>query len=292
MGEYIDKYIDFLREKKMSNNTLDAYSRDLMRFSNFLIERNENILKINVITLMAFTQELQKKGKANSSIARNIVSIRNFYKYLIRKNIIHEEPTINYEIPKIQHNIPEILTVEEVDRLLSSPNLIKNKGIRDKAMLELMYAAGLKINELLSLTIFDINLKLSYIKCVGTKNKERIIPIGSYAVKYLNEYLAVRNEINIYNLDLLFLNLHGTKMTRQGFWKTIKYYAKQSGINKTINSYTLRHSFAVHLLENGADIKSVQEMLGHNDLGATQIYSTIVKKSKIAEVYKKTHPRA
>ena len=178
MGEYIDEYIDFLKEKKMSDNTVDAYSRDLKRFSNFLIERNENILKINVITLMAFTQELKKKGKANSSIARNIVSIRNFYKYLIRKNIIHEEPTINYEMPKIQHNIPEILTVGEVDRLLSSPDLINNKGIRDKAMLELMYAAGLKVNELLSLTIFDVNLKLSYIKCVGTKKRRGLFQLA------------------------------------------------------------------------------------------------------------------
>ena len=162
MGEYIDEYIDFLKEKKMSDNTVDAYSRDLKRFSN---PWNKH-------------QELKKKGKANSSIARNIVSIRNFYKYLIRKNIIHEEPTINYEMPKIQHNIPEILTVGEVDRLLSSPDLINNKGIRDKAMLELMYAAGLKVNELLSLTIFDVNLKLSYIKCVGTKKRRGLFQLA------------------------------------------------------------------------------------------------------------------
>ncbi|NFV70717.1 site-specific tyrosine recombinase XerD, partial [Clostridium botulinum] len=228
---------------------------------------------------------------ANSSIVRNIVSIRNFYKYLIQKNIVSEDPTLGYEIPKIERNIPKILSVEEVDKLLNSPNSSK-KGLRDKAMLELMYATGVKITELLNLDIYDINLKFNYIKCRGSKKRERIIPIGSYAVKCLKNYLEVRPIINAYNLDYLFLNLKGTQMTRQGFWKIIKFYAKEASIDKEIDSYTLRHSFAVHLLQNGADIKSVQELLGHKDLAATQIYSSISKKSKIAEVYKNAHPRA
>lgn len=159
-------------------------------------------------------------------------------------------------------------------------------------MLELMYATGVKITELLNLNIYDINLKFNYIKCRGSKKRERIIPIGSYAINCLKNYLEVRPVINVYNLDYLFLNLKGTQMTRQGFWKIIKFYAKEASIDKEIDSYTLRHSFAVHLLQNGADIKSVQELLGHKDLAATQIYSSISKKSKIAEVYKNAHPRA
>jgi integrase/recombinase XerD len=195
-------------------------------------------------------------------------------------------------MPKLKRNIPPILTVEEVDKLLQAPDLNTEKGIRDKAMLEVMYATGMKVSELLNITTFDVNLKLCYIKCNGSKNIERIIPIGSYAVNCLNEYLKIRPSLNIYNLDYLFLNLQSTKMTRQGFWKIVKYYAKLSGIKKEINSYTLRHSFAVHLLQNGADIRVVQELLGHRDMATTQIYSTICKKSKIVEVYKKTHPRA
>jgi integrase/recombinase XerD len=210
----------------------------------------------------------------------------------MKKGIVSENPVMDYEIPKLKHNIPKILTIEEVDKLLSVPDLTTNKGIRDKAMLEVVYATGMKVTELLNLTIYDINLKLSYIKCRDSKKQERIIPIGSFAVKCIEEYLKIRPHINIYNLDLLFLNLKGVQMTRQGFWKIIKYYADEAGIDKTINAFTLRHSFAVHLLQNGADIKSVQELLGHKDMSATQIYSSISRKNKIAEVYKKFHPRA
>ncbi|RXI49411.1 site-specific tyrosine recombinase XerD [Clostridium tetani] len=290
--ELINKYISRLMNKGLSKNTLDAYIRDVNRFLDFLKEREEDILDVEEVTIMAYVQSLQKSRKANSSIVRNVVSIRNFYKFLYKKGYIDEDPVINYELPKVKRNIPKVLTVEEVDILLNAPNISEEKGIRDKAMLEVMYATGVKVTELLNMTVFDVNLKLSYIKCRGSKNKERIIPIGAYAVNCLDDYLSVRPNINIYNLDYLFLNLKGTQMTRQGFWKIVKKYAKISGIKKSINSYTLRHSFAVHLLQNGADMKSVQELLGHSDLAATQIYSTISNKSKIAEVYKKTHPRA
>ncbi|RXI38042.1 site-specific tyrosine recombinase XerD [Clostridium tetani] len=290
--ELINKYISRLMDKGLSKNTLDAYIRDVNRFLDFLKERKEDILDVEEVTIMAYVQSLQKSRKANSSIVRNIVSIRNFYKFLYKKGYIDEDPVINYELPKVKRNIPKVLTVEEVDILLNAPNISEEKGIRDKAMLEVMYATGVKVTELLNMTVFDVSLKLSYIKCRGSKNKERIIPIGTYAVNCLDDYLSIRPNINIYNLDYLFLNLKGTQMTRQGFWKIVKKYAKISGIKKSINSYTLRHSFAVHLLQNGADMKSVQELLGHSDLAATQIYSTISNKSKIAEVYKKAHPRA
>lgn len=292
MSNLLLKYIEDLEKKHVSKNTLDAYVRDISRFYDFVKKRKEDIVEIETVSVMAYVQYLQNEGKALSSIVRNIVSLRNFYKYLMRKGIINENPIMNYEIPKIKHNIPKTLTIEEVDKLLSAPDLSSNKGIRDKAMLEVVYATGMKVTELLNLTIYDINLKLSYIKCKGSKEQERIIPIGSFAVQCLEQYLKIRPEINIYNLDLLFLNLKGVKMTRQGFWKIIKYYADEAGIDKTINAFTFRHSFAVHLLQNGADIKSVQELLGHKDLAATQIYSSISRKNKIAEVYKKSHPRA
>lgn len=292
MDELLNNYMNYLKSKNLSKNTLDAYSRDIKRFCQFLKNRNEDIGSVEEITIMAYVQELHNNKRANSSIIRNIVSIRNFYKYLSRKGVLEEDPVINYEMPKLKRNIPQILTVEEVENLLQAPDLNTEKGIRDKAMLEVMYATGVKVSELLNITTFDINLKLCYIKCKGSKGNERIIPIGSYAVNCLNEYLKIRPSLNIYNLDYLFLNVQKTKMTRQGFWKIVKQYAKLSGIKKTINSYTLRHSFAVHLLQNGADIKAVQELLGHKDMAATQIYSTITKKSKIVEIYKKTHPRA
>ncbi|MCD2345146.1 site-specific tyrosine recombinase XerD [Clostridium guangxiense] len=292
MNSFVDDYITELKNKSLSVNTLDAYIRDIKRFYEFIKERDEKVEEIEVVTIMAYVQYLQKKGRANSSIVRNIVSIRNFYKYLVKLGIKGDNPVIQYEAPKIKRNLPEILTVDEVDKLLRSPDETTNKGIRDRAMLEIMYATGIKVTEMLNLTIYDVNLKLAYIKCKGIKEKERIIPIGSYAVNCLESYLKIRSKINIYNLDFIFFNLQGTKMTRQGFWKLVKLYAKEADIHKPINSYTLRHSFAVHLLQNGADIKTIQELLGHRDMATTQIYSGIYKKTKIAEVYKNTHPRA
>ena len=191
MKNIIENYIKDLQKKNLSKNTLDAYRRDMKKFKDFINSRKEDLLSVDTVTIMAFVQYLQKKERANSSIVRNLVSIRNFYKYLIKKNIVSEDPTLGYEIPKIERNIPKILSPEEVDKLLNSPNS-SNKGLRDKAMLELMYATGVKITELLNLDIYDINLKFNYIKCRGSKKRERIIPIGSYAVKCLKDYLDIR----------------------------------------------------------------------------------------------------
>lgn len=292
LNKLLLNYVCELQKKQISKNTLEAYVRDISRFCDFIKNRDEDIKNIEVVSVMAYVQYLQKEGRAVSSIVRNIVSLRSFYKYLMIKGIVNENPVLYYDMPKVKHNIPKILTIEEVDRLLSSPDINKNKGVRDKAMLETMYATGMKVMELLNLTIYDINLKLCYVKCKNSRNQERIIPIGSVAVKYLKKYLDVRTRLNVYKLDLLFLNLRGVKMSRQGFWKIVKYYAKKANIDKNINAFTLRHSFAVHLLQNGADIRSVQELLGHKDLSATEIYESILKKNKIAEVYKKAHPRA
>jgi len=292
MEYLVNKYLEELRIRKLSENTLDAYERDINRFFDFLKERKEEPNSIDVLSIMSYVQELRRVGKANSSIVRNIVSLRNFYKYLMKRGLIYDNPLAFYEIPKIDRNLPEILTYEEVEALLKMPDATNNKGIRDKAMLEIMYAAALKVTELLNLKVFDINLKFSYIKCVGSKNKERIIPIGKYARKCIENYYKIRSNINFNQSDLLFLNLQGVQMSRQGFWKIIKEYAKEAEIKKTINTFTLRHSCAVHMLQNGADIKLIQELLGHNAMGATQIYLSMYKKNKLSEVYKNTHPRA
>ena len=254
--------------------------------------RNETLQIVDNITIMAYAEQLKKEGKANSSVARSIVSIRNYYKYLIKNNLVQNDPTAYFSIPKIKRNIPQILSIEEIDELLNQPDELTLKGCRDKAMLELMYATGMKVSELLSLTIYDINLELLYITCNNGKKNERIIPIGSHAVRCLSEFLKVRYKINLNNLNFLFLNTKSEKMTRQGFWKIIKGYAETTNIKKTVNSYTIRHSFAVHLLQNGAGISAVKEILGHNSMSTTQIYSKIVKINKISEIYKNTFPRA
>lgn len=292
MNELLRKYIEHLQFKNLSYNTIDAYKRDLTSFIDFLKSRDEELNTITTDVIILYAQKLQKEGKANTSVIRNIISIRNFYKYLLINKIVDEDPTLAYELPKNKKEIPKILTVEEVDKFLLQPDLSTAKGIRDKAMLEVMYATGIKVSELLGLTIYDINLKLLYIKIRSKDREERIIPLGRTACKYLSQYLEVRDQFNKYSFDLLFLNIKGNKMSRQGFWKIIKYYSKEANINKYMNSYTLRHSFAVHLLQNGADIKSVQELLGHNNMSATQIYSFISKKNKIEEIYRKSHPRA
>lgn len=292
MNNLLTIYINSLNNNKLSQNTVEAYIRDVKRFIEFTEYRNESVEIVDHITIMAYSEHLRKEGSANSSIARSIISIRNYYKYLIKKEFVQHDPTAYFSIPKIKRNIPQILSIEEIDELLNQPEGLTFKGCRDKAMLELMYATGMKVSELLNLTVYDINLESLYIRCNNGKKNERMIPIGSHAVRYLSQYLKIRAEINLNNLSLLFFNTKGEKMTRQGFWKIIKEYAKKVNINKTINSYTLRHSFAVHLLQNGADISSVQELLGHNSMSTTQIYSTISKKSKIAEVYKNAHPRA
>ncbi|MCB2292007.1 tyrosine recombinase [Clostridium algoriphilum] len=292
MNKLLTIYIENLTANKLTKNTVEAYTRDVKRFIKFLECRNESVELADSITIMAYSEQLRKEGCANSSIARNIVSVRNYYKYLIKNDFAQHDPTAYFSIPKIKRNIPQILTIKEIDELLNQPDGITDKGCRDKAMLELMYATGIKVSELLSLTIYDINLELLYIRCNNGKKNERVIPIGTHAVSCLSFYLKIRANMNVHNLSLLFLNIKGDKMTRQGFWKIIKEYAKMTNIQKTINSYTLRHSFAVHLLQNGAGISSVQQLLGHNSMSTTQIYSSVVKKSKIAEIYKNTHPRA
>ncbi|NLP29126.1 MAG: tyrosine recombinase XerD [Clostridia bacterium] len=293
MNELINKYLTYISEdKNLSSNTIDAYKRDINRFNKFLQYNNLSFDEVNKITIMTYIDNLSKKGRKQSSIARNVICLRNFYKYLVKSGYIDSTSVIDYEIPKYKRNTPEILTIEEVNKLLSIPDSNSIKGIRDKAMLEMMYATGIKVTEMLNLTEEDIDLRFKYLKCRGTKGMERIIPLGKYCVECMDKYLKVREELNVYGLDYLFLNNRGGRMTRQGFWKIIKDYGNKANIDKEINLYTLRHSIAVHLIENGADMRSLKELLGYKDISAVQMYVDVIEKRRLMEVYKNTHPRA
>lgn len=292
MSQILDDFVDDLtNNKKLSENTIESYSRDIKQYLSYLEENNIDFKGAKRGNIIAYILYLKKENKAPSSISRSIASIRSFYHFLLKNNIINYDPTIDLESPKVEKKMPEILTIGEVEKLLSIPITSNFKGSRDKAMLELLYATGVRVTELVNLNIDDVNLNLGFVKLNGTK--ERVVPIGRMAQKAVNVYInEYRQEfLKDKESNVLFLNFHGQKMTRQGFWKIIKSYAKEAGIEKKITPYTLRHSFAAHLIENGADLKSLQQMLGHADISTTQIYAEMVK-TRISDVYRKTHPRA
>ncbi|MDK2801487.1 MAG: integrase/recombinase XerD [Clostridiales bacterium] len=294
MEVLVQKFVDFLEnEKGLSDNTLQSYRRDIQQYISYLKEMNiSNIAGVNKTTVITYLLYLQKKGRATSTISRNLASIRSFYQYLNKVNIAEQDPTQNLESPKVEKKLPQILSTKEVELLLEQPKCVDLKGYRDKAMLELLYATGIRVSELIHLDINDINFEMGFIKC-NKGNKERIIPLGTMAISALEDYINKSRTMMIQNPSekALFVNCNGQRLTRQGFWKIIKLYKNQAKINKEITPHTLRHSFAAHLLENGADLKSIQEMLGHSDISSTQIYAQLTK-NKIKEVYKKTHPRA
>ncbi len=294
MEVQVENFINFLeKDKRLSLNTLQSYKRDIEQYTTYLKEINAtNISSTNKTTVIAYLLHLQKKGRATSTISRNLASIRSFYQYLHKNKVIEIDPTLELESPKVEKKLPQILSTQEVELLLDQPKCLDLKGIRDKAMLELLYATGIRVSELISLNLSDINLDLGFIKC-NKGTRERSIPIGSISVAAVHEYLLKSRNFLIQNVseEALFVNVNGKRLTRQGFWKIIKHYKNQANINKDITPHTLRHSFAAHLLENGADLRSIQEMLGHSDISSTQIYAQIAK-NKIKEIYKKTHPRA
>ncbi len=294
MEVQVEKFINFLeRDKRLSLNTLQSYKRDIEQYITYLNEINvANITATNKTTIIAYLLHLQKKGRATSTISRNLASIRSFYQFLHKNKVIELDPTSELESPKVEKKLPQILSTQEVELLLDQPKCLDLKGIRDKAMLELLYATGIRVSELISLNLSDINLELGFIRC-NKGNRERSIPIGSISISAVNEYLTKSRNFLIQETteEALFVNVNGKRLTRQGFWKIIKHYKNQANINKDITPHMLRHSFAAHLLENGADLRSIQEMLGHSDISSTQIYTQIAK-NKIKEIYKKTHPRA
>ena len=294
MDKIMDGYIDYMKnEKKLTDNTLDAYIRDILQFKNYLDNKtNKNYTEISKTTIIKYLTNLQKAGRASSTISRNLASIRCFFQYLLNNRLIDEDPTLNLKSPKCEKKLPSILTEEEVELLLDQPKHDCFKGSRDKAMLELLYATGLRVSEIISINISDLDLELGILR-VSDEKDNRFVPVGNIAIKALDRYLKDYRSDYIELIDSpLFVNYRGKRLTRQGFWKIIKSYTEKTNINKKITPNTLRHSFAVHLIENGANIKTVQELLGHSDLSTTQIYNFASDDKKLREVYKTSHPRA
>ena len=289
----IEEFIGYLHNTRgTSKNTEVSYERDLKKLERFLTEEKiESVEQVNATLLNSYVMYMERKNFAASSISRSIASIRAFFHFLCQTRSWKENPAEHLKAPKIEKKMPGILTIDEVDLLLKQPRENTAKGIRDRAMLELLYATGIRVSELISLTLKDINLKLGYITC-SSGEKERVIPFGSAAKMSVEHYMeGARAELlGSQESEMLFLNCSGKSMSRQGFWKVLKSYAEAAGIQQDITPHTLRHSFAAHLVQNGADLKSVQEMMGHSDISTTQIYMNM-NMNKIRDVYMKAHPR-
>lgn len=289
----IEEFIGYLHNTRgTSKNTEVSYERDLKKLERFLTEEKiESVEQVNATLLNSYVMYMERMNFAASSISRSIASIRAFFHFLCQTRGWKENPAEHLKAPKIEKKMPGILTIDEVDLLLKQPRENTAKGIRDRAMLELLYATGIRVSELISLTLKDINLKLGYITC-SSGEKERVIPFGSAAKRSVEHYMeGARAELlGSQESEMLFLNCSGKSMSRQGFWKVLKSYAEAAGIQQDITPHTLRHSFAAHLVQNGADLKSVQEMMGHSDISTTQIYMNM-NMNKIRDVYMKAHPR-
>lgn len=292
MLKQLDKYKQYLQKNNFLKNTASAYFSDASRFVEFLeITGVKSFKDVNKKTVAEFILMLENEKKASSTVARYIASVKRFFEYLMLVKTVDVNPAESIKPPKQKKKLPEILSPEEISRLLESPDGIDEKSVRDKAMLELLYATGSRASELISLDVDDININIGYVRC-KKHGEERIVPIGKMALTAMENYLGfVRNLIAQPDEKALFVNMSGTRMTRQGFWKIVKYYAKTAGIEKQITPHTLRHSFAAHLLENGADLNSIRTMLGHSDISSTQVYTKLIN-NKLRDVYSKAHPRA
>lgn len=294
MEDVIQKFIRYLHKtRKASNNTEVSYERDLKKLQRYMEEEQQvkEWSEVTVTNLNSYMLYLEREKFAASTISRNVASVRAFYQYMYKKGIVHADISGELKPPKIEKKMPDILTIQEVDLLLKQPSADSPKGMRDKAMLELLYATGIRVSELIHLRQNDVNMKMSYIRC-SEKNKERIIPFGNTAKQAMAVYLESgrKDLLKAQECEELFVNCSGKAMSRQGFWKVLKSYAKEAGIDVDITPQTLRHSFATHLIQNGADLKSVQEMLGHADISTTQVYLNM-SVNKMREVYTKAHPR-
>lgn len=295
MNQFIDSFLTYLSVVKgLSKNTLESYGRDVLKLAVFIEEKNTtSIDQIEYKQILDFLTHLKKQGLKPRSISRALISIRQFFKFLLTERFIESDPTFLIRTPKSKRVLPEVLSLEDVEKLLSFPEESSPKGLRDKSMLEVLYATGIRVSELVELNLNDVNFELGYVVAYGKGSKERIVPMGEKAKIKLIEYLDTsrpkllksRTSVN------LFVTRLGKKMTRQGFWKIIKTHSRKSGIRKTISPHTLRHSFATHLLERGADLRAIQIMLGHSDISTTQIY-THVERERLKEVHKKYHPRS
>ena len=293
MEKQINNFLEFLqKDKKLTDNTLQSYKRDINQYEEYINKKQLDYSKADETTIKNYLDYLQENGKKTSTVSRNLASIRSFYQYEVRVKDINEDPTANVQSPKIEKRIPNVLSTKEVELLLEQPTDTDLKGIRDKAMLEFAYATGMRVTEIISLNVEDVNLEEGYVVC-HTGNKQRTIPLGTMALNALKEYIEDARDIMIKdeNEKSLFVNVNGKRLTRQGFWKIIKYYKEQAHITKDITPHVLRHSFATHLLQNGADLKSIQTMLGHSDISSTQVYMQFQDEG-LKNIYKKAHPRA
>lgn len=291
----VHHFIDYIGiEKGLAQNTLQSYERDLTNYIHFLANRNiTTISETSRNDIMDYLAHLQNNNRATSTISRTIAALRGFYQFLARERMIEFDPTVSLETPRKEQRLPKVLSMTEVEKLLSAPAGEDALQLRDRAMLELLYATGIRVSELINVKVSDLNLSMGFVRCLGKGSKERVIPLGQIAIQALTVYLQKGWKQLDKGKDqpFLFINQQGKAISRQAFWKLIKKYAGIAGITKTITPHTLRHSFATHLLENGADLRAVQEMLGHVDISTTQIY-TQVTKTRLKEVYNKAHPRA
>ena len=294
MLDLISAYENYLiKVKKASDNTVASYMRDIRQYSAWLrSEEDMDVSQALQLNIKDYMDYLVSLGRSGSTLSRNLASLKNFYTYLVSFGLLDHNPVMDIQIDRGEKKLPEILTGREIELLLAQPSGTDHKGIRDKAMLELMYATGIRVSELINLDVDNINLDAGILRCSGEK-RSRSIPLYPAALRALRIYLRdVRGSMVLDPLEkALFVNVSGTRMSRQGFWKILKYYQGTARINKEITPHTLRHSFAVHLLENGADMDSVQELMGHSDISSTQMYTQMVNR-KLKSVYQKCHPKA
>jgi len=291
----ICSFLSYLRvEKALSQNTIDAYRRDLEKFSAFATERGlEKAPQVKRADVVDFLASLYLRKLDARSVARHLVSLRQFFRFLLSEELISEDPVVTVESPKFRKSLPQFLSVEEVDRLLAQPDVSSALGLRDKAMIELLYSAGLRVSELCSLAVDDLHVDAGSLRCIGKGNKERLVPVGKRALAVLQLYIKkARPEIvGEHTSKYLFIIRKGNKLDRIAFWKNLALYGRKAGLRKALTPHMLRHSFATHLLDRGADLRSVQMMLGHSDISTTQIYTHVVEE-RLKQVYKAHHPRA
>jgi integrase/recombinase XerD len=294
MQDLIEIFLNYLSvERGASPNTIDSYKNDLLFYQNYLREKGINsFLKVNRQDINDFMLKQKEKNLSASSISRRLSCLKTFYRFLLREKIISFDPTEAMQSPKLWKKVPDTLNVEEIEKLISQPNIKTKIGIRDKAILDTLYATGMRVSEVVNLKLQQLNLEMGFLRCIGKGNKERIIPLGRYACNAIKKYLQESRGFLLgkKQSDFLFLNRQGYQISRQGIWKIIKKYARLAGIKKPVRPHILRHSFATHLLERGADLRSVQEMLGHSDISTTQVY-THINKDYLKMIHKKFHPR-
>ncbi|MCR4399351.1 MAG: site-specific tyrosine recombinase XerD [Syntrophomonadaceae bacterium] len=290
--ELFQAYLNF--ERGLSPNTLQAYRRDLVHFMRFLAARGvDRWSAVTRSRVSEYLNLLVDGGAAQATLARSLSALRAFFRFMVQEGYCPANPTDNMDSPRTGRKLPRVLSVQDMERLLEQPSPLTPRGLRDRAMLELMYATGLRVSELLALQLDDVNLSAGYVRCLGKGSKERIVPVNQTSIFWVERYLSHGRNLLLRQPGerTLFLNASGRRMTRQGFWKLLAAYAAAAGIESDVTPHTLRHSFATHLLENGADLRAVQEMLGHADIGTTQIYTHLTG-TRLREVYRKSHPRA